>query len=211
MGVSIWDVSLDTANLVYVVSWIGLIIGAILTAVATLAAFWSSAVRDKHSDTQIQTARTEAAKANERAATLENEAAQARLEQEKLKAQLAWRVLPPAAVTAIEQRLSQAPSAINVEHVANDPEALYLAIQIANIFERAKWQIAMNAVTMAGTVVFGIWIPNSQSPTTAVIQGAFTAAGVGFSTGNLPPAGMGFGGNIPGAPKLFIGSKRPPT
>jgi hypothetical protein len=202
----------------------GLAITAILGAVSFVATWthsrWQAELSGQReaqakeiqraSDERIAVAQADAANANERAASLANEASQARLEQEKLKAQLAWRVLSPQSTATIEQRLSQQPASINIEHVANDPEALYLAIQVANIFGKANWQVAMNAVTMSGTAVFGIWIPHFDSPAALVVREAFTAAGIGFSTDVPPPAGMGFGGSIQGAPRLLIGSKRPP-
>jgi hypothetical protein len=159
-------------------------------------------------------ANAEVARANEaiatenaRASAMENDAAQARLEQERLKAQLAWRVLPPQIANSLERQLSQKPGKINIEHVANDTEALYLAIQIANVFGKAGWQTGMALVTIAATVAFGLWVPDSQSPLTQEVRSALASVGIGFSTGTLPAAGMAFGNSVAGAPTLFVGSK----
>jgi hypothetical protein len=149
----------------------------------------------------------ETAAARERAAALENEAAQARAEQERLKGQLAWRVLSPEIVAKLEKSLAEHPASINIQHVANDTEALYLAIQIANIFAKANWQVGMMSATMAGTVVFGIWIPEPSTAGVEAVRKAFRDATIGFATDALPSAGMGFGNSIPDAPILFVGSK----
>jgi hypothetical protein len=149
----------------------------------------------------------ETASAKERTAALEKEAAQARTEQERLKAQLAWRTLPPVMTAELERHLSQKPLSVNIQHIANDTEALYLAIQLGNIFGKAKWQVAMLATTHAGAVIFGIWVPDSPSPGTAVIRDALRAVGISFSTDTPPPAGMGFGGSLEGAATLLVGSK----
>ena len=68
---SIWNVSLDAANLIYALSWIGLLVGAALTLLATAAVFWSSGVRDKYAD--------------ERTVSLEFSTAEAKLEQAKIQ------------------------------------------------------------------------------------------------------------------------------
>jgi len=135
------------------------------------------------------------------------EALQARIEQERLKAQFAWRVLPNEISADLERHLSQHPGKINVQYVANDPEALYFAIQFANIFVNAKWEVQMLAMQIAGTAIFGIWIPDSPSPDTAIARDAFGAARIGFSSDVLPRGGIGFGGAIENAAILFVGSK----
>jgi hypothetical protein len=179
-----------------------------------LAAIEQEAIQRRH-DEDMAHVQHDTAQAIERAAKLEKETAQAqketaqaRLEQERLKAQLAWRALTPEISAQLGTFLSQhPPGKINVQHVANDPEALYLAIQFANAFAAAKWEIQMLAVTMAGAVVFGVWVPDSPSADTATVRAALETIHVGFSTNVLPPGGMAFGGTIADAPILFIGSK----
>ncbi len=67
---SIWDASIETANRVYSVSYVLLVIGAIATAVSTMTLFWSSAVREKDADIRISTANAKAAEATQKAAEL---------------------------------------------------------------------------------------------------------------------------------------------
>jgi hypothetical protein len=158
---------------------------------------------------KIAEAHTQAAKANERSASLEHDAAQARLETERLKAQLAWRILPQNLANALGTFLSTNTGQINIQYVANDTEAQYFAIQLINIFRKAGWQVAMMSVTKPGTVIFGIFVPDAQSPSTQIIRNALGSVGIRFSTQALPTSDtiMSSGGNISGAPILFIGSK----
>jgi len=154
----------------------------------------------------------QAAAAKERTAALEKETAQAKLEQEKLKAQLAWRILPADVAQRLQQELAKAPGSVNIKHISNDTEALYLAIQIGNIFSQAKWKVAMTSVTIPGTVVFGVWVPNVADALESVeaARSAFSSANIGFSADTPPPEGMGFGSSLGQAATVLIGSKPVP-
>ena len=156
-------------------------------------------------DSIVEIARSEMAKASERAA-------QAQLEQETLKAMLAWRSIPPQASAELERLLSRHPAKINMQWVATDVEAQYLTIQLANIFSNAKWQTRTLAISLNGGIAFGVRIPNSPSSAdTAIIRDAFRSAQIDFST-EMPKVRydpMGFGA-IPDAPLIFIGSKPVP-
>lgn len=160
---------------------------------------------------ELGKANADIAKANARAAALENDAAQARLEQERLKAQLAWRVLSPEQIVNLEERLAQKPSEVNIQFPASDTEAEYLAIELANVFDKAGWRVGMLSSQMQGTIAFGIFIPDAASDAATPIREAFTAAQIGFSTQALPQTGSGFGSILPNAPLLFIGSKPTPN
>jgi hypothetical protein len=194
---TMFGLPLDTVS-----SWAnGLYLVALaVAAVASFVIFRVSAEKDR----ELTRFRAES---QERTAQLENETAQAKLEQERLKAQLAWRTLSPEVRDLLTKALSAHPSRMNIEYVANDTEVQYLAIQIANAFTDAKWQIAMKQVTHAGTVVFGLWIPESPYEGTAEARAAFRAAGIPFSTDTPPPAGMGFGGVVENAGSILVGSK----
>lgn len=91
---SIFEISYETASTIYNLAYAALIFGALLTVAGLLGLFWAEGIRTKHHTTEITQAqaRSEEAKAQsaaslERAARLENDAAQARLEQEQLKQQ----------------------------------------------------------------------------------------------------------------------------
>lgn len=186
-----------------------------LAAFAAIAIFLSTRViitlQDKEAADRADEFARYKVEVGERTAGLEAEAANARLETERLKAQFAWRTISPEATKALEVELAAHPGAVNVEYVAGDPEANNLAIQIANIFGTAKWQVGMMGQTFAGTAIFGLWVPDPPAKDTNVIRAAFTKYGLGFSPAAMPGTGslMGYGGSVPGGATIFIGSKKP--
>jgi len=214
---SYFDVSLDTANKFYAWGWRGSIIGAIVTAIAVVFLMWGTHIRDKEGERQIAAANTAAGNANERAANLEvkaagleKEAADAKLEQEKLKAQLAWRLISPAIASKLERVLSVDPGSVNLRYTDGDPEALYLAIQFSQIFAKAHWKVAPGAVKLSNAIVFGINLPDANSVDARTLRKAFSAANVPFSPNALPPPGVSFNiSAILEAPVLMVGSKQP--
>ena len=54
----------------------------------------------------------------------------------------------------------------------------------------------------------GTIYPDPAYDATPTIREAFTAAGFGFSTDTLPPAGMGFGTSLPNAPYYLSAPNR---
>ncbi len=158
--------------------------------------------------TETEKSIEEAAKANGRAAELEREAAKARQEKEELKTTLGWRALPPTVVAQLTDALATKPSQVTIQYTNGDTEALYFALQVSNIFAKANWQATMLGVTMQGTIMFGVFVPDSPSPSTAVIRDALGSANVEFVTTDLPPRTMeSHGDTIDDAAVLFIGSK----
>src|SRR5258708_18007826 len=182
------DVGLDAANGIYTAAHLTLILAGILTFVGALALFYAEGIRSKYHDREINEAKArgeeahaEAAKSNERAANLEKDAEEARkqtaelsvraasleketqvarLEVEKLKVQSAWRELSPEVVGKLRSSLAAHPSSVSVGHTAGDQESMALAIQFANVFQQAGWQIGFQSNTYAGAVPFGLIIPN---------------------------------------------------
>jgi len=145
-----------------------------------------------------------------RAAELEKEAASARLETEKIKRVVAWRVISPPIASALETALAAHPGSVNLRYMDGDPEALFLAIQISQILKKAHWHVAPGATKPANTIVFGILLPDAAGLDAQTLRGAFSAANVSFSTDSLPPGGTEFSvTTIAGAPTLIIGSRRP--
>jgi hypothetical protein len=141
---------------------------------------------------------------------LESEATAAKLETEKLKQVVAWRIIPPAATAELEKVLSGKPGRVNLRYTDGDPEALFLAIQISQILGKAKWQVAPGSEKFANAVQFGIALPDSAGEDAKTLRSAFVASKISFSTGPLPPRGASFSvSTIPGAPTLMIGSRMP--
>lgn len=142
-------------------------------------------------------------------APLGNDAAQARLETEKVKQAVEWRVIPKQNAEALEKALAANPGAVNLRYTDGDPEALFLAVQFSKIFSAAHWQIASGALEFANAMSFGLGLPDSGDAGDALRE-AFTSAQIGFSTTPLPPQGAAFSiGTIPGAPIFMVGSRFP--
>lgn len=209
-----FDVSLDTANQFYAWGWRASVAGALLTTFGVGFLFWGTRIRDRDFETQMTSLNVEAGNARERAGkleeqagTLKKEAEDARLEQERLKARLAWRVLTPEIQTKLKTAFSVRPSKINIEYVANDTESQYFAIQLANLLTDANWQVGFLQVTYAGQIFFGLWIPESKYEGTTFLREALTAAQISFAAGELPSNSMGYGARVQDAGTLLVGSK----
>lgn len=145
-----------------------------------------------------------------RAAELEKEAASARLETEKLKQVVAWRTLSPSEAVALENGLATHPGSVNLRYTDGDPEALFLAIQISQILDKAKWRVAPGAVKLSNAIVFGYGLPDANGNDAQTLRAAFTAAKLPFSTGPIPQGGISFSiSTIADAPVLMVGSKNP--
>jgi hypothetical protein len=144
-----------------------------------------------------------------RAAELEKEAANAKLETEKIKQVVAWRSILPHEASSLEKVLMAKPGSVNLRWMDGDPEALFLAIQIAQLLSKAHWQVAPGAVKPPNTIMFGISLPDTN-PDGQTLREAFTSAQMPFATDAVPP-GIGFSiSEIAGAPTLMVGSRRPP-
>ena len=168
--------------------------------------------RAAKAEENLGNAKKSAAEANERAANLEKDAALAKLETEKLKQVVAWRIISPSVARVLEQALSKKPGSVNLRYTDGDPEALYLAIQISQILDKAKWKIAPGGLKLANAVAFGIALPDANSPDAITLRSAFTEAKLPYSTAPLPTIGMGISiSTIDRAPTLMIGSRLPPS
>lgn len=154
-------------------------------------------------------AEARAAAANERARALEKDAAQARLEQERLKVSLAWRVLSQQEASALQASLAAHPGSVNLWYTQGDPESLYLAIQFDAVFRNAHWTVLPSGATLAG-IVFGIAAPDATGSDAAALRAALHSARIEFSTDPLPPWQTTIGATRnPVLPTLMIGSRRP--
>lgn len=195
--------------------WIAEITGIILSAVLVLVSFLVFTYggrKDKlteqlHND-EIARLHLETAKANERAANLEKDAANAHLEQERLKAKVAWRSLTPAMAEQLSNVLHTAKHTILIGSISTDAESAYFANELASVFKAAGWQTLTQSQTYDG-VVLGVFVPDPATPVTILVRKALTAAGIPFATKTLPGLGMTFGaGNTRSAEAtIVIGSK----
>jgi hypothetical protein len=173
-----------------------------------LTAIEQDAIQRRH-DEDMGRVQHDTAQTNEKAAQLEKDAANARLETEKLKQTVAWRTIPAAAATALQAALAAHPGSVNLRYTDGDPEALYLAVQFSKIFSDAHWQVAPGSLKLANALVFGLALPDANGDG-QILRDAFNVAHVGFSTDPLPPMAAAFSVmTIQGAPTLMVGSRPP--
>ncbi|HEY7749288.1 MAG TPA: hypothetical protein VH933_11490 [Aestuariivirgaceae bacterium] len=167
-------------------------------------------------DARAAEARRELGYSQERIAELGKETAEAKLEQERLKAQLAWRTLTFEMANKIHAKLATKPGFVRVQFVKGDPESHHLAIEFANLFIKAKWTAGVTSLDIPGATLAGMYVPGPDTPEVILIREALTAAGIGFSVGEIPAPAMATeagpkGVTIPAdAPRLVVGSKPQP-
>jgi hypothetical protein len=185
-------------------------IGVVSAFVSAWVGYQISDATQKDANLRIEEARGDAAKANEKAAGLQKEAAAARLETERLKGVVQWRALSTEEASLLENVLSEAPGSVNLRYVDGDPESLFLAIQFSHILEKAHWRVAPGATKLANAIVFGIALPDKDGGDAQTLRKAFSAAKLSFSTNSIPEGIQFLVSSISGAPTLFIGSRTPP-
>ena len=130
--------------------------------------------------------------ANQRAADLEEEAASARFRAAEIMKSAAWRQLPEDQIAILQTALTANPGKVIVGWVANDSEALYLAIQVSNILNKAHWQVTPSARTYPTQIILGVIVPDSTSEDTQRLRTALKTANIHFFTTNLPQETMAF-------------------
>jgi hypothetical protein len=125
-------------------------------------------------------------------ASLEKEAADARLETERVKAVVAWRTISLEASAALEKVLAAKPGAVNLRYIDGDPEALFFAIQFSKVLDNAHWQVAPGAVKPSNAIAFGVFLPDATGDDAIRLRTAFVAAKVEFTTTVVPQSGVSF-------------------
>lgn len=173
--------------------------GALITFFGVAFLYWGTRVRDHDFELRI--------------ATLNQDAAVARLETEKLKAGVAWRTISADKALALERALAAKPGSVNLRYTDGDPEALFLAIQLSQIFRKANWQIAPGSLKQGNAIIFGLVLPDAAGADAISLREAFTVAQITFSPGPMPNTGTSTSFNvttIPNAPMLMVGSRPPP-
>ena len=167
-----------------------------------------------------------AEQANARGVMLMKEANEARLEQERLKAVLAWRTIPKTARTNIASRLAQHVGTVTIAYIQNDPESIFFAVSIKEIFEEANniakqpiWHVSIEPRMYSDKAVFGLYISGQgNSVSTQAIQQAFSSQNIPFSPQHMPNQGINVGPSLALGPiplrteaLIVVGSKTPPV
>jgi hypothetical protein len=221
---------LESANRWFDISWYGLIVAGAITALAAFATvvflflqFWSSGVRERHTEwrtstleletetakaalgkanAEIANANATAAAANERAAALEKEAAQARAEQERLKVQLAWRRITKEQHDNLVLILRPHKMAIRARYVAPDPEASQFAKEIIQTLKDAG-AIVQEFLELKAPFPLGVIVGKTADGRSDLLASAFQGAGIATTIGESPL------NNPKNEVDIFIGSKPP--
>jgi hypothetical protein len=191
---SLLDISLETANSLYKWGWRGSIVGAVITAVAVAALMWGTRVRDRDFENRMTEsyvvagqAHERASAADERAAILEKETAQLRLDLEKEREKSSARFLRPDQIAEI-QKLKGKIDRVNITWVHNN-ECTTLAVQIA-ISLRESGITVEEHPSRAGSSWIGVQIFESDTTEprrdpTAIVTAAFVKAKVYYGGGPL--------------------------
>ena len=134
-------------------------------------------------EVRINAVREEAKTQNkilEHTTALANKAAdEAKLQTEKIKQVVAWRVLLPASVAQLSRVLSEHPGSVNLRYTNGDPESLFLAIQLSNILNDAKWRIASGSEN-SNFLTYGISLPDPANADMNALRAAFSSASIPF-------------------------------
>ena len=197
-----------TASWLYNLANYALVGSLIVGVVATVFVVWMGNVKEDYLWRDVSAAK-------ERAATLEKQAADARLQTEQLKSAIRNRSIDAASYVLLVQALSVAPSSAIVRYPQGDHEAWQLSAQILSAFLAAKWKVRMEARPFTAA---GIWVSQNAAtpsqaktiaPTVNAVKSAFHSAGIVFSEQNGPSTEQ-IGDTIgPRSPpvKIIIGSK----
>lgn len=204
---AIFNMSESTANLINNVANVVTIIGAALVLIGTIAVVWSAGVKEQFSNEKImdnkarvEVAQAEVEKAKEHAARLALETEKAKIEQQRLKAQLAWRRLNHQQFDVIKSDLVgvQFPD-VWVTFVGDDPESNLFREDINS----ALTESGINTSYFSGyKMAVGLKIIGPDSEFKTKLVKAFKRAGLdftveyenGFSDGKL---------------QILVGSKPP--
>jgi len=207
-----FDIPISLANKIYVYSNVILVLGAVMALLGTIGIIWSGGIRERYSDERISDNEVKTALAvenseyaKERAAQLEKEAAQARLETETLKRQFAWRRLNEQQFKIISAGLSKMKTKKQVvlSAIASDPESMTFASDIQHAMNNGGFK-----VTIRPSVIFGkkpsvgIEISGPDKEDLEKIAQPFIDAGLNLS-GRIAPKATEI--------NILIGSKLPPV
>jgi hypothetical protein len=151
------SISAALADRLFVLSNIGLVVGATLALVGTIGTFWTGGIRDRYADerfrqadVRVAEANASAAAANERAAQSEKAAALANFETIKLRKQVSWRQLTEEQEKEIGERLQGSQIAVQITWVGSDAESGFFAESIRRALQRGKIAVSRSSPAFFG-------------------------------------------------------------
>ncbi len=153
------------------------------------------------------------------------EAEKAKAEQERLKQTVQWRTLTPEQISTLSIELRNTEGSVSIAYLSGDPETQMLSFNIWRAFEKInnesssiKWSGFLETRVYNDKLIFGITIPGPETPQVIAIRRAFFAAGIPFSTSDVPepssPISIGLGLSYTPPPKrdalIMVGLRAPP-
>lgn len=198
-----FNISSATADSIYNYSNIALIFGTTIALIATIAAIYSSSIREQYSNERTATnerltivAKAEAAKATENSAIANKIASEANesaaksnlraIEVEKqnieLRIKFSSRHIGKKQYDILVSILSKNPSTFNIETMG-DPESGMYAADILKTFLDSGWNVDKKEFPL-GVIWTGIQIFQTNDPAALYIADALKAAKIKFNIGN---------------------------
>jgi hypothetical protein len=163
----------------------------------------------------MKTAEIEIARAKE-------ETAKARLEQEKLKAVVQWRLLSQVQGEALVNSLVKAHGTVTIAYVQNEPEAMWFGMVIERMFgaanqhiQGAKWKLSLQPRMYSDRIIFGVAIFGKEGNALKAVKDGFKAAQVPFNEDAVPTPVLQIGAMTTTMAEpntdvvIMVGSRRP--
>lgn len=175
---------MEWANRLY--TWGGrlTLVGTFVALAAAALSLIGGRVRDRAADKAFADLNVEAANTRARAAALENEAAQARLELEQLKARAAPRALTPREQAILVVSIRALGGAEIEMSSANDAESQEYAAQFEAVFQHAGTKVHLGMTVQPGRPN-GVAIASTDSRQTQALRAALSAAQIPWSFANI--------------------------
>jgi hypothetical protein len=153
-------------------------------------------------------------------AQAQREAAEARLEQERLKSIVVWRNFTPAKMRELVDLLratsSEPAYKVLITYAANDPEAQFFAMDIHNALTLAFWKVWPPIPRTFQFQYFELRVPPPENEAVRALRAALSTAGIPFSAeqihgGNMMQFGVPLENGQPVVmdAEIFVGSRRP--
>jgi hypothetical protein len=200
----------ETASRIYDIANMAFIVSLLIGVAATGALVSMGKIKEQHFDAQL-------AEMHERSAQLARDAAEARLEAERIKESAAWRDISASQLQTLAQKLHSPRSSVILWYVRGDPESQHLAAQVRSAFKTANWTVRLEARTPLGAAA-GIWVLPNATPSAktsapvSAVKAAFDEIGLQHQDSGGPAMaelGDTWGPHSPPV-KVTIGSKPEP-
>jgi len=193
-GIGMWP-SEATASRLYDIANIALIAALVIGVIATALVVWMGNVKEGYLKLDL--------------ARVNNEAAQAKLEQERLKTQLAWRDITPQQAKLISDSLRKTPMEITIAWISGDAEGSEFSRRLAQVILGAGSRVtAFAPFGIFGKEPHGLSISGSEREEVEALARALEAGG-------LKPSDIQISDRKPDGTKyfthLFIGYREAPV